>query len=250
MQKSKFLITIITPVKDEKEDIIWTIDNIKKYVKPKHEIVIVYDSSKDSTLPIIKKLQKKYRDLYLVKNIYGHGVLNAIKTGISKAKGDTIVVMAADRTDDPKAIKPMYEKIIEGYDVVCPTRYSNGGKAVGKRTLKSILSRLSGISTPYILGIPTSDLTYSFKMFKKEVFEKINIESKGGFEFAEELLIKAHFGGFKIIEVPTLWIDRKHGKSKFKLAAWLPRYIYWYIWGLSQRIKGSTVVVLGKNIQS
>jgi len=237
MPKEKDLISIIAPVKNEKENIVWVIENIAKEIKPKHEILVVYDSEDDNTLPIVKKLQKKYKSIRLVKNIYGHGVLGAIKTGVYKAKGNIIVVMACDRTDYPKTINSMYRKIQEGYDVVCPTRYSKGGKVVGKITIKSILSRLSGISTPYLLGIPTSDLTYSFKMFKREILDKIEIESVGGFEFAEELLIKAHFNNFKITEVPTVWIDRVYGKSKFKLAKWLPKYIYWYFWGISKRLK-------------
>jgi len=225
------------PVKNEKDNITWTINNIVKYVKPQYEIIVVYDSDKDSTIPVVKKLITKYPNVRLIKNDYGPGVVKATLKGFDEARGNILIMMAADRTDDPKTINIMYQKIIDGYDIVCPTRYSKGGKVVGKITIKSILSRLSGISTPYILGIPTSDLTYSYKMFKKEILKKIKIESKGGFEFAEELLIKAYFSGYKITEVPTLWVDRTYGKSKFKVAAWLPRYLYWYLWGLSQRIK-------------
>lgn len=237
MQKRNNTISVVMPVKDEKDNITWTINNIVKYVKPQYEIIVVYDSDKDSTIPVVKKLITKYPNVRLIKNDYGPGVVKATLKGFDEARGNILIMMAADRTDDPKTINIMYQKIIDGYDIVCPTRYSKGGKVVGKITIKSILSRLSGISTPYILGIPTSDLTYSYKMFKKEILKKIKIESKGGFEFAEELLIKAYFSGYKITEVPTLWVDRTYGKSKFKVAAWLPRYLYWYLWGLSQRIK-------------
>ncbi|OGM33522.1 hypothetical protein A3D00_00110 [Candidatus Woesebacteria bacterium RIFCSPHIGHO2_02_FULL_38_9] len=237
MQKRNNTISVVMPVKNEKDNITWTINNIVKYVKPQYEIIVVYDSDKDSTIPVVKKLITKYPNVRLIKNDYGPGVVKATLKGFDEARGNILIMMAADRTDDPKTINIMYQKIIDGYDIVCPTRYSKGGKVVGKITIKSILSRLSGISTPYILGIPTSDLTYSYKMFKKEILKKIKIESKGGFEFAEELLIKAYFSGYKITEVPTLWVDRTYGKSKFKVAAWLPRYLYWYLWGLSQRIK-------------
>lgn len=236
MSDTKDLITIVVPIKDEKENIARAIKNISKYVKPKHEILLIYDSEKDNTLPVAKKLQEKYKNFRLIKNDSGEGVLKAILKGFEASGGNILVMMAADGTDNPKTINTMYKKIKEGYDLVCPTRYSKGGKVVGKTTLKSILSRLSGVSTPYLLGIPTSDLTYSFKMFRKSILKDIKIESKGGFEFAEELLIKAHFNNFKITEVPTIWIDRVYGKSKFKLARWLPKYVYWYIWGISKRL--------------
>jgi glycosyltransferase involved in cell wall biosynthesis len=235
--KADTLLSIIIPVKNEQDNIAWTIGKIKKTVTVDNEIIIIYDSPNDNTLPIVKKLKKTNSSLVLIKNANGNGVLNAIKTGIAKARGRIIVIMAADRTDDPKAINKMYQKIIEGYDIVCPTRYSRGGKVIGPINVKSLLSRVSGITTPYLLGIPTSDLTYSFKMFRKQILDKITIESKGGFEFAEELLIKSHFSGAKIIEIPTLWVDRKYGQSKFKLVAWLPRYIYWYLWGIVKRLE-------------
>lgn len=238
------LLSIIIPVKNEQNNIAWTIEKIKKTVTVNNEVIIVYDSVNDRTIPIVKKLKKTNNNLVLIKNNNGNGVLNAIKTGLANAHGGIIVIMAADRTDDPKTINKMYQKIIGGYDIVCPTRYSKGGKAVGPISLKSLLSRLSGIATPYLLGIPTSDLTYSFKMFRKQILDKITIESQGGFEFAEELLIKSHFLGAKIIEIPTLWVDRKYGKSKFKLIAWLPGYIYWYLWGMAKRLK-SLPVFLG-----
>ncbi len=231
------LITIVAPVKNEKDNIAWTIKKIEKEVEPEYEILIVYDSDNDNTLPIAKKLQKNYKNIRLIKNDYGPGALNATLKGFDQAKGNILVMMAVDRTDDPETINRMYEKIKEGYDVVCPTRYSMGGKKIVKTSLKTVLSHLSGISTPYILGIPTSDLTYSYKMFNKKILKNLKIESQGGFEFAEELLIKAHFLGYKVCEVPTVWIDRTHGTSKFKLFKWLPRYIYWYLWGIGKRLK-------------
>jgi glycosyltransferase involved in cell wall biosynthesis len=229
-------ISIIAPVRDEKENMEWFIKDVERTVKPRYELIIVYDSDSDNSLPIARKLAATNEKIILQRNKKGKGVLNAIKTGIGKSRGKVIVVLSADRTDKTGTINKMFKKILEGYDVICPTRYSKGGKVIGKSTFKSFLSRVSGLSTPIILGIPTSDLTYSFKMFRKEVIDSIKIESKGGFEFAEELLIKAYFKGFRVTEVPTVWADRKYGKSKFKLMAWLPRYIYWYFYGLKKRL--------------
>lgn len=229
-------ISIIIPVKDENLNIQWTVMNIKKSVHYPYEIIVIYDDETDPTVDIVKKLNMVTYHIKPYMNMYGKGVINAIRTGLVKARGDVLVVMAADRTDDPKTIDAMYLKIMDGYDLICPTRYSRGGRVIGRPSIKSLLSRLSGLSTPYVLGLPTSDLTYSFKMFKKTLLDTINIESKGGFEFSEELVLKAFYGGYKITEVPTLWTDRTLGTSKFQLVAWLPHYIYWYIWGIRQRV--------------
>ncbi len=207
MQKMP-LISIILPVYHEQGNIVWTLSHIHTQVKYHHEIIIIYDDRSDPTINAVKS-HLRSTNLKIIKNKYGTGVLSAIKSGFEKARGEVFVVMAADRTDSPKVINSMYDKILLGYDLVCPTRYSQGGTVIGKVSLKSILSRLAGLSTPFVLGIPTSDLTYSFKMFKKTLLESIPIQSKSGFEFSEEMTIKAHLGGFKIAEVPTIWHDRK-----------------------------------------
>ena len=240
------LISIIAPVKNEKGNLEWTVNEIFKYVKPRFELLIVYDDPKDNTLPEALRLLQIHKNIRLIKNNYGKGVLNAIKKGFDLSKGDVLVMMAVDRTDDPKTINRMYIKIQNGFDLICPTRYSIGGKVIGKITIKSMLSKLSGITTPHLLGIPTSDLTYSYKMFKKIVIRSIPINSKGGFEFAEELVIKAYLKGYKICEVPTVWRDRSYGKSKFELIKWLPKYIYWYLFGIVGRIKLITLKLLNR----
>lgn len=230
-------MSIIAPVKGEKDNFKWMIEKIGKHVSMNYEILVVYDSDVDNTLPVAKKLAEKYRHIKLVKNTKGKGVSNAILMGFEKAKGNVLVMMAFDRTDDPKAIEKMYKELYKGYDIVCPTRYSKGGKVIGKKSIQSTLSMLAGVTTPYVLGIPTSDLTYSYKMFKKEILNEVTIESTGGFEFAEELLVKAYHKGYKLTEVPIIWRDRQYGKSKFKLLEWLPRYTYWYLWAVGMRFK-------------
>ncbi|OGE64820.1 hypothetical protein A3I48_00875, partial [Candidatus Daviesbacteria bacterium RIFCSPLOWO2_02_FULL_36_7] len=202
-----------------------------------HEVLIIYDSYQDDTIPVVSKLKDKFINIKLIKNIFGSGLINACKTGFKKAKGDFMVVIPGDLADEPKTINKMYELSKKSYDIVCATRYSRGGKQLGGNLIKSFLSKFAGLATPILLGIPTSDLTNGFKMYNRKLFKKINIESQGGWEFAMEILIKAHFLGFKIAETPSTWHGRTLGKSKFKLLQWLPKYIYWYFWGVDKRVK-------------
>lgn len=229
-------ISIILPVKHEEKNIRQTLKSIHNNVKYTHEVLVIYDDERDLTLSVITALQPKYTTVKLHKNRFHTGVLNAIKTGFAKAQADTVVVMAADGTDDPATINVMYEKILAGFDLICPSRYSKGGEIIGKLTMKALLSRAAGFCTPLLLGIPTSDLTYSFKMIRKHVLKSVRIQSRGGFEFSEELVIKSNLNGYKITEVPTVWKDRTLGKSKFELLHWLPSYIYWFIWGIYKNI--------------
>ncbi len=233
---TKGLVSIILPVYNEGENITQQITEIEKIVKIKHEVIIVYDFYEDNTVDPVRKLQKRYKSLILVKNIFGPGLINAVKTGFAKAKGGVMVVMPADLADNPNTVNLMYRKINKGFDIVCATRYAKGGRKVGGGILKTTLSRFAGLLTPLLLGIPTTDIANGFKMYRRQVLEKIKIESTGGWEFSMEIVIKAKTLGFTVCDVPTVWSNRTLGKSKFKLLKWLPKYLYWYFWGIGRRL--------------
>lgn len=226
------------PVYNEGKNIYQQLEAIENSVKTSHEVLVVYDFEGDDTIPVVKKLIKKFKTVRLIKNNFGRGVINAVKTGFSESKSSVVVVMPADLADDPVTVNKMYKKIKSGYDVVCATRYGKGGAKIGGGFLKTLISRLAGLATPLLLGIPITDIANGFKMYRRKVVESVKIESDGGWEFAMEMLIKAHKLGFKISEVPTVWKDRTLGKSKFKLLKWLPKYLKWYLWGIFLRFRG------------
>lgn len=202
-------------------------------VKTPFELILVYDFEEDPTVPVVKKYIEKNKtsNIFLVRNKTGsgRGVINAIKTGFKYARGKAIVVLMADLSDDISQIDEMFGLIEKGNDIVCASRYSKGGKKIGGPILKTILSRVAGLSLHYLFGVPTLDATNAFKMYAKKVIETIQIESTGGFEYSLEIVLKAFKKGFKITEIPTVWKDREAGKSNFKLWKWLPKYIKTYL---------------------
>jgi glycosyltransferase involved in cell wall biosynthesis len=235
------LINIIIPVYEEAETITGTIREIKNRIKTAHRIFIVYDAPDDSTLPVVKGLIEEGFDIRLVKNRYVRGALGAIRTGFDNADEGAVLVVMADLSDDLGRADEMFEQVNKGYDIVCGSRYMKGGKQLGGPLLKKTLSRMAGVSLHYLTGIPTHDVTNSFKMYSKNVLNSIQIESNGGFELGMEIVIKAFLKGLTITEIPVTWRDRYDGESKFKLWKWLPKYIYWYLFA----IKGILLKTLG-----
>lgn len=225
------------PVYNEGEIISETIKRVETAVKPPHELMIIYDMDEDTTVPVVAKLSKKYKQVRTVKNIYGRGALNALKTGLKKAKGKTVCIMMADLTDDPKVLNQMMDKFEKGCDVVAASRYMRGGHQVGGPMIKQILSRAAGISLHYLVGLPTHDATNSFKLYSKKFLNKTKIESDGGFELAIELTVKAHFNGYKVSQVPTTWTYSAK-ESRFYMRKWLPKYLKWYMWALNRKLQG------------
>lgn len=228
-------LSVVMPVYNEGRIIAETIKRVESKVRIPHEVLIIYDMDEDNTVSAVKKIQGKNPQLKLVKNIYGRGALNALKTGLKKAKGEAVCVMMADLTDDSEILNRMIEKYDDGYDVVAASRYMRGGQQSGGPFLKGLLSRIAGISLHYLIGLPTYDATNSFRLYSKRFLDKVKIESDGGFELALELTLKAYFRGYKVSEVPTTWTYLAK-ESRFYLKKWLPKYLKWYMWAIKQKL--------------
>ncbi len=231
---NKVPLGIIIPVYNEVENIRRTLNVIEEKIKTPHMVYIVYDFDEDNTLPVVQEFIKNGLNLKLLKNPV-KGVVNAIKTGLRKAEEDYLLVTMADLSDDYAVVDKMCTLIAEGYDVVCGSRYMKGGKQLGGPLIKKTLSRIADVSLRYIAGLPTHDATNSFKLYRKSMLDSLEIESDGGFEIGMEIVVKAHFGGFRVTEVPCTWMDREKGESRFRILKWAPKYLRWYFYAIKKR---------------
>ena len=229
------VLTLVVPVYNEAENILGTFRQIEAQPLPRHEILVVYDRDEDTTLPVLAAEAAAFPQARTVKNAFGHGVLNAIRTGLEAARGEAVVVVMADMADDLRALGPMLEAFAAGADVVCGSRYMAGGEQRGGPKLKGLLSRAAGLSLHVLTRIPTHDVTNSFKLYRRSFLETVSVESRGGFEIGMELTVKAFVGGYRVAEVPSVWTDRTAGQSRFKLWRWLPRYLKWYLYPFRRR---------------
>lgn len=232
MQQS---LGIIIPVYNEQDNIEATLLDIEQKVHTPHRIYIVYDFDQDSTLPVVKKMQQNGLPIELLKNS-SSGVANAIKTGLRNAPGDYLLVTMADLSDNYSIVDGMYQLMTQGYDIVCGSRYMKGGKQIGGPFFKKMLSRTAGLTLKYLAGLPVHDATNSFKLYRKSMADNIDIQSENGFEIGMEIVVKAHFAGYKITELPCTWTDRQAGRSRFRIFKWMPKYLRWYFYALQKTL--------------
>jgi len=228
-------ISIIVPAHNEQDNITEMINRIEETIGLEHELIVVNDHSQDDTARLVKNLTQRYPQVRLVENSADKGFANAIKAGFSAAAAEVVVPVMGDLCDDLSTIGQMLKKIEGGFDVVSGSRYIKGGARIGGSRLKGFLSSSAGWSLYYLLGVPTHDIANAFKMYRKKVIDSIKIESKG-FEISMEIPLKAYYLGFKITEVPTVWQERKRGKSNFKMFQLAPVYGKLYIWAIFRRI--------------
>lgn len=230
------MIDIFVPVYNEGKNIEALLDEIQQKVKIEFEVIIVYDSEDDDTLPVLRKIKNKYAfNIRVEKNMFGKGALNAFKTGMKKIQHEYLVFTMADLSDSLETINAMYGKMNEGYDMVAGSRYMKGGATYGGPLLKKMFSKCAGLGMHTLIGIPLHDITNGFKMYSKEVIESIPLESTAGFEVNLELTLKTYLEGYNITEVPATWKDREVGESNFKMWKWIPKYLYWCFYAI--RIK-------------
>ena len=226
---------ILIPVFNENETIIKTLKNIISVVKYNYNIFICYDYEEDPTLKIIKENFDNNSKIIFIKNSY-RGFNNALISGFKRSRAKAVLFYMADDHINHNTINLCYEKFKEGNQVICPSRFVKGGKMIGNPILKSILTRLASFFLFYFTSFPIKDSTNSFRLFPRNLLDKIKIESDKGFTLSLELTAKAHRLKYKIIEIPVVWIEREKGKSRFKLFSFITPYTKWLFYIINTSI--------------
>jgi dolichol-phosphate mannosyltransferase len=220
-------VSVVIPVYNEPVNIALTLEALEANIPVPHEVIVVYDDDADTTLPVLRELESKYRSLRPVKNTISRGPSGALRTGFEHAVAPRILVTMADLCDDVTQI-PRLLKLAENADVVAPSRYCEGGEQQLKWSLKAKVPRLAGHLIKTFANLPTFDPTNSFKLYSAPMLRGMRLQSTVSFSVTLEIVAKAHFLGYRIVEVPTVWRDRQHGKTNFKFGRSLFAYLPWF----------------------
>lgn len=222
----------MVPAHFEPETIGTTLRAMHQKINGIARVLVVYDLDEDPTAEAVRSGMADWPRTVLMKNHFGRGALGAIKTGLSEADTELVVVMMADLSDPPEVVNAMVKEADRGADVVSASRYMRGGSQTGGPRLKGFLSRAAGLSLHLLTRLPTRDPTNSFRLYRTSFLEDVEVESQGGFEIGLELTVKAYIAGRLVAEVPSVWTARSEGESKFELRQWLPLYLHWYLYTL------------------
>lgn len=227
-------VSVVVPVYHEDKNILKTLDAIAKHVPEPREVLIAYDSDDDSTLPAARSVAHRFPEMRLVKNTVARGPSGALRTAFAQAKHPLVLVMMADLCDDFTQLKSLLAMVPEEADLVAPSRYCEGGRQeVRASWLKVKAPRAAGFLLRRVAGLPTSDPTNSFKLYSKAMLDRLSLVSTSSFSVTLEIVAKAHCLGYRIKEVPTVWIDREDGASNFKLGRSLVTYLPWFFLALA-----------------
>lgn len=223
-------ISVVVPVYNEDENIgsclraLWS-----ALAAVPHEILVCYDFDEDRTLPAIAAMPDRPPSVRLVKNDLGRGAAYALRAGFDAARGDVVITTMADLSDPPDVIHAMAAKIrASGATIVSGSRYMKGGSLTGGPFVKRTLSRWACLSLNWLAGVGTHDATNNFRAYRPEFLRRTEVESEAAFDIALELTVKAHLAGEPVTEVPSTWVDRSAGESRFQVWNWAPKYLRWW----------------------
>jgi dolichol-phosphate mannosyltransferase len=229
-------VSVVVTARDEGDAIMVALSRITEAVTLPCEVLVVCDSPDDTTVPWAQKYANEDDRVRLVLNNLGPGPARAIRAGFEAAGAEVVVVTMADGCDDPQQIDQLTRLVERGVVVAAASRYSKGGQQVGGPLVKGLMSRLAGASLHLLARVGTWDPTNSFKAYDRHFVEEVGIHSDQGFEVGLELVAKARRLRRPVAEVPTIWLDRTLGVSHFKLAKWVPAYLYWYRFAFGPRL--------------
>ncbi|MDP2961111.1 MAG: polyprenol monophosphomannose synthase [candidate division Zixibacteria bacterium] len=224
---------VIIPTYNEKENIGKIIPLVLKQ-DPDIEVLVVDDNSPDGTGKIVEEIITTNRRVKLIQRVKKSGLGTAYLAGFQYALQngyDYIFEMDSDFSHDPEYI-PYFLSAIREADLVLGSRYIKGVNVVNWPITRLLLSYYANVYARWVTGLPVKDSTGGFKCFKREVLEKIGLDRihSNGYAFQIEMSFRAWKKGFKIKEIPIIFVDRREGESK--MSKKIVREAIWMVWKL------------------
>lgn len=223
-------LVVFIPTYNERDNISWLIRSIFASCDTviSTEVLVVDDNSPDGTADIVKDIAESDTRVHILVRKDSKGRGSAGIAGFKYAlqfSPDYILEMDGDGSHSPENI-PMLLEGIKFADVVIGSRYVSGGMDTERSLLRRILSNISRWYIKLVLGLPVSDPTSGFRLFRREVLEKIIplLRAKDQF-IVTEVLYRCLENNFCIKEIPIKFYQRKYGKTKLTLRV-LVKYLF------------------------
>lgn len=223
------MLSIVIPARDEEGCIAATIEHLDLELRLQaidHEIVVVDDGSTDSTWKILLALQERIPSLVPIQNTGRHGFGRAITFGFDQVRGDAVVVMMADESDDCRDVVRYWQILNEGWDAAFGSRFVKGGSVIDYPINKLCMNRLANLFLRVLFNVPLNDFTNAFKAYRRTALDGCRPFLSPHFNLTIELPLKIIVRGFSWTVTPITWRNRRAGESKLKIREMGSRYLF------------------------
>src|SRR5579859_6715549 len=197
---------------------------------PEGDVLIVDDNSPDGTGKLADEIHAENPQVNVIHRSGKLGLGTAYTAGFKYALAhsyDAVFEMDADFSHDPRYL-PDFLKAIEHADLVIGSRYIPGGDTPSWSLVRRLISGSGNVFARVMLGIPVRDCTAGFRCYRRTVLESIGLDSieSQGYAFQVELAYRVYKRGFRIVETPIIFQDRRVGKSKMSRAIFLEGFTW------------------------
>jgi dolichol-phosphate mannosyltransferase len=229
------LLSVVIPARNEAGCICSTVEHLHVELNihgVSHEIIVVDDGSNDRTWELLGRLREKIPALNPVQNTVQHGFGRAVIHGLNQMRGDAVVIMMADESDDCRDVVRYWRELNAGYDCVFGSRFMKGGGVIDYPRIKLMINRMANFFLRTLFAIRLNDTTNAFKAYRREVIDGCRPLIAPHFNLTVELPLKAIVRGFSWKVIPITWRNRRTGEAKLKIKEMGSRYLFicLYIW--------------------
>lgn len=224
------LLSVVIPARDEEGCIASTVRDLHAKLDGHsipHEIVVVDDGSSDRTWEILQDLRAEMPQLAPVRNAGPHGFGRAVIKGFDAFRGDAVVLMMADESDDPLDVVKYWRALNDdGFDAAFGSRFIKGGSVFDYPKHKLVLNRLFNWFIRLLFRHGLNDTTNAFKGYRRTTLDGLRPLLGHHFNLLVELPLKTVIRGFSYTVVPITWRNRRTGVAKLKIREMGSRYLF------------------------
>jgi dolichol-phosphate mannosyltransferase len=215
---------VCIPTYNEIENIEQMVRALGRVLDPEHDrVLVIDDSSPDGTGELADRLGTELPWLATLHRPRKEGIGAAYVAGFKVAlesRPQLVVQMDCDFSHDPEDVPRLIAACAAGADLALGSRWVRGGGTANWGLTRRLVSRGGSLYARLLLGVGTRDLTGGFKCFRREVLEAIDLDAvrTRGYGFQIEMTYRALRAGFRVAELPIVFVDRRVGQSKMSSA--------------------------------
>jgi dolichol-phosphate mannosyltransferase len=234
------VLLVVVPTYNEYDNLPDLIDRIRRAV-PEADILVVDDASPDGTGKLADELAAGDPDVHVLHRLGKQGLGVAYVAGYGWGMGRSyqrFVQMDADGSHQPEQIRTLLDRLADA-DLVIGSRWVPGGSVVNWPRHRAWLSRGGNTYTRWMLDLPVRDATGGFRAFRRRTLDGLELGSVAsqGYCFQVDLARRAVQAGFRVVEVPITFVERRYGDSKMSRS--IVTEALWRVtaWGLGHRLR-------------